>query len=609
MESFNLYYLDLGKMNSRICERWDKNEDALHRRSKKDRAFIVGISGFDANNVRIIYHYDVDSSWPYRSLVDLEIKDSIPFSHPEMVEMLVRKTQNLVDEGEIEWMTLNGNKNCLCRYVKEDSIVSLDEFTRVLLRMMGIFDPLFKEYLKERKEEVQFLAYSKTGKKFDSKAALRDGKELDFEVLKVRDLDFSVLKIPDYQRTYKWTRRNVNQFLNDILLVKSGSHYRLGTLVVNNGDIVDGQQRTITIALLLSQLFRNANIKRLINEDTRYRNLYESVIGFWNNTHYKSHTAISNIYRNLDFIKGRSNDLGLDFFRRFVDDCEFVVVYLKSQNEAFQFFDSQNSRGKDLSPHDLLKAFHLREIPTMTEYDKYNITYWQKMKTEDLESLFLTMYRIKRWSKSLSAREFTKDDIGVFKGFSPMNELNKSKPSLPLFGPAFYLCRCFAAASHEEFPFQLDGSIVNGSLFFDMIRHYDHSRVSLYSADSLKGHPETQEIITLLGSYDKRGRIGDTYVRSLFDALMIYYADKFGAEYLDSVSAMFFLYAYRIRLENSKVSISTVDNEAVTGPLFRAIRDASGPLDILSEEVPAVVPDQNCSKALKEKFNSLNKIR
>ena len=41
-------------MNSRICERWDKNEDALHRRSKKDRAFIVGISGFDANNVRII---------------------------------------------------------------------------------------------------------------------------------------------------------------------------------------------------------------------------------------------------------------------------------------------------------------------------------------------------------------------------------------------------------------------------------------------------------------------------------------------------------------------------------------------------------------------------
>ena len=90
---------------------------------------------------------------------------------------------------------------------------------------------------------------------------------------------------------------------------------------------------------------------------------------------------------------------------------------------------------------------------------------------------------------------------------------------------------------------------------------------------------------------------------------MIYYADKFGAEYLDSVSAMFFLYAYRIRLENSKVSISTVDNEAVTGPLFRAIRDASGPLDILSEEVPAVVPDQNCSKALKEKFNSLNKIR
>ena len=29
--------------------------------------------------------------------------------------------------------------------------------------------------------------------------------------------------------------------------------------------------------------------------------------------------------------------------------------------EAFQLFDSQNNRGKSLEPHDLLKAYHLRQ--------------------------------------------------------------------------------------------------------------------------------------------------------------------------------------------------------------------------------------------------------
>ena len=46
----------------------------------------------------------------------------------------------------------------------------------------------------------------------------------------------------------------------------------------------------------------------------------------------------------------------------FYQKCQVVKVVLYDVSEAFQFFDSQNARGVDLAPHDLLKAFHLREM-------------------------------------------------------------------------------------------------------------------------------------------------------------------------------------------------------------------------------------------------------
>lgn len=45
-----------------------------------------------------------------------------------------------------------------------------------------------------------------------------------------------------------------------------------------------------------------------------------------------------------------------------------VVITVDKISEAFQLFDSQNTRGRALYPHDLLKAYHLREI-----HDKYEM--------------------------------------------------------------------------------------------------------------------------------------------------------------------------------------------------------------------------------------------
>ena len=66
------------------------------------------------------------------------------------------------------------------------------------------------------------------------------------------------LRIPEYQRPYKWGHVQVLQLLQDIKLFQDKSAYRLGSVVLHsdNSDlnIVDGQQRTLTLLLIVQAL-------------------------------------------------------------------------------------------------------------------------------------------------------------------------------------------------------------------------------------------------------------------------------------------------------------------------------------------------------------------
>ncbi|WP_024832895.1 DUF262 domain-containing protein [Ruminiclostridium josui] len=107
--------------------------------------------------------------------------------------------------------------------------------------------------------------------------------------------------IPVYQRTYKWTRLNCKQLLDDILRVskyENRTHF-IGSIVyitdeyyqatkINQLSIIDGQQRITTISLLLlamcKYLKENPNNfdtipEELFNEyliNNTYRNKYEN---------------------------------------------------------------------------------------------------------------------------------------------------------------------------------------------------------------------------------------------------------------------------------------------------------------------------------------------
>lgn len=81
-------------------------------------------------------------------------------------------------------------------------------------------------------------------------------------------------------------------------------------------------------------------------------------------------------------------------------------------------FDSQNARGRDLVPRDLLKGYHLREFSPAEESLKGQVVAgWEACESDELANLFSErLYRVRQWSRGAAAREFSKDDIGLFKG-------------------------------------------------------------------------------------------------------------------------------------------------------------------------------------------------
>ena len=107
--------------------------------------------------------------------------------------------------------------------------------------------------------------------------------------------------------------------------------------------------------------------------------------------------------------------------RDFIEkQCELIVVITGEISEAFQFFDSQNARGKALYPHDLLKAYHLREMTDLDESQTERIVEeWEQIPQQELAAFFGDyLYRIKEWINGNWAYNLNEHNIYKFKAIS-----------------------------------------------------------------------------------------------------------------------------------------------------------------------------------------------
>lgn len=441
-------------------------------------------------------------------------------------------------------------------------------------------------------------------------------------------LEDSSLTIPIYQRPYKWTLKHINQLLSDIKLHQGKSSYRLGTIVFHEErllkdnqliiqkNIVDGQQRTISLILLIKAILKE-NKAYLTDENLiiQLGKIEKSLI----NPQFQSEISKTNIYQNyLEFIRLVKNaDFNEDLINFVLNKCTFVTFTLTNISEAFQFFDAQNARGRDLEPHDLLKAYHLREFARTDEALKaMTVAHWENCNSENLNVLFAqTLYKIRNWANGKSARYFGKNDVGLFKGihadqlgnYPYTEQLNILHHFINNYNQQHDHIRDQPA---KVFPFQIDQTIINGRRFFEMITYYQRKVNEL--KDTLKQADLTdnaKNILDKIDSYEGRFRTGDNYVRSLFDSLLLYYLDRFGTYQLAQAIEKIFIWSYSLRLTMYAVYIETVDNYVLSHNLFRLIKEAIHPDDFLNHPAPLLKRETiKATKAdpIKELFVELN---
>lgn len=436
-------------------------------------------------------------------------------------------------------------------------------------------------------------------------------RENEPKIIKVRDLlTNDSLQIPSYQRPYKWTTKNVNQLIDDVLIHKEKSEYRLGTLVVHNhfqykdnkeileeeyqkekqnnriiSDIVDGQQRTITLTLIAYAITQKQN--KTIEEEKALKSFSPKLL----NLSFANDISKANIQNNYKQIERRIADFDEKSIWFFLEKCTLVEVVLYDISEAFQFFDSQNSRGKDLEPHDLLKAFHLREMNNFSteEERKKTVEKWENLDTAKLSKLFSQyLFRIRNWSNGHSARYFSKNEVDVFKGVSP--DIEENYPFAAMLRIAHFYVEEYNRSYHRNinkkeiiFPFQIDETIINGKRFFEMIEHYQVMVDNVKSQEMSKKYP----VLNTIKTYDGSFRTGDKYIRNLFNCGLIYYIDKFGEKDLTKAIDKIFVWAYSLRLKLQAVGLDSVDNFALNQghsqvQLFKKIKDTIKPNDILN---------------------------
>ena len=154
------------------------------------------------------------------------------------------------------------------------------------------------------------------------------------------------LRIPSYQRPYKWNRKHIRNLFYDLRDAMGKKEYQIGSVILhendeNDGndrylDIVDGQQRLISISLFLHLLDDLENYKganQLLSAEFGELSCYHASENY-------------NEWKNLTQLVGENG--AKDICNFLLENCAVSVITMPQErlSEAFQLFDSQNNRGE-----------------------------------------------------------------------------------------------------------------------------------------------------------------------------------------------------------------------------------------------------------------------
>ena len=417
------------------------------------------------------------------------------------------------------------------------------------------------------------------------------------------------LRIPSYQRPYKWNRKHIRNLFYDLRDAMGKKEYQIGSVILheNDGylDIVDGQQRLISISLFLHLLdslenYKGAN-QLLSAEEFGELSCYHASENY-------------NEWENLTQLVGENQ--AKDICNFLLENCSVSVITMPQErlSEAFQLFDSQNNRGKSLEPHDLLKAYHLRK---QDSEDERIVEKWEQFvedKDLSLKELFdKHLFRMRRWSRGEtgltnkrygSYLRFTEDFIDDFKGV----DLNQNFPYLELYRHI------------ENLPMSISMPIIDGSKFFEYIEsahetikeHKDFLNEELGFSDIPEG--EEKNLVYPEGMLNIYNSSKGRYLKchNIFLNICSLFADRFGKDELSKeIVETLFIWSYYPRVKSKAIYDATVGKYAAGGSfrqketqkLFQLLSHAVTPNDFIIKIDRELFENYTVDKIIEEEKN------
>lgn len=426
------------------------------------------------------------------------------------------------------------------------------------------------------------------------------------QIYSIDDLLRMNLIIPDYQRPYKWTDKNITDLILDTQKCIENSRkyvnfkYRIGTVILHVNEnqeyeIVDGQQRILSLLLLKKFLipdFKCNLLNAKFSNKTTQKNLHDNYM------------TIREWFSSVDEENKEKINLALS------QTIEVVVIIVNRIDESFQLFDSQNTRGRPLYPHDLLKAYHLREI-----HDKYEmqnaVVKWESKSPDAIRELFdLYLYPLLNWAKRRKCGNFTTADIDIYKGIEENTGYT------------------YARRANKAMPyFLLTEPFISGSDFFGMVDHYmlmlhniKEEIVSNAAFQEIKNILTCGKEVHSIEEFDKSFKSSSTgfnYARNLFFCSLLCYYDRFHNFDIMAVKKLL-TWAMMVRVDMLHLGYDTINRYAIglgdsdrysnSIPVISMITYARKHTEIASMRLNIITDMKGANKERKELYNQLCKL-
>lgn len=279
-------------------------------------------------------------------------------------------------------------------------------------------------------------------------------KSLEPNLWSLSDVFKHMYSVPVYQRPYSWEANQITVLLNDLFdtfklpLSEREEGYFLGSIYIHDKneklkgliqkyEIIDGQQRLTTIALLLLSIYSYAFQKNVPESDQTLVEIKNALWKYVDRAYDKANRAVTlNSIEKKCFIELYDNcfinpcsivnfcdqySCNSSFDKRILDNfkliynrihdefcysssndllnfAEFLLHYVHiiaidstcSISKAFSIFESINSKGKPLDEIDKIKTYIFSQLDE-NSYDHY-LDLWGTLITDTKDQLYDYMY-------------------------------------------------------------------------------------------------------------------------------------------------------------------------------------------------------------------------